>query len=63
MAWAGAVAGLNDELRSNAAELGYTTDLKQIVREVVQRLDAEYGASLAEVLREPMGSQAAKAPR
>jgi len=37
--------------------------LKQIVREVVLRLDAEYGAALAEVLREPMGSQAAKAPR
>lgn len=58
LAWAGAAAGLNDQLRRSVHDIGYGTDLKWIVREVVQRIDAEYRTSVAEVLREPVSAPA-----
>jgi hypothetical protein len=53
LAWGGALAGLADQLRADGADIGYGTDLKRIVGEVVERIDTEYRATVAAVLREP----------
>jgi hypothetical protein len=52
LAWGGALAGLADKLRPEAEQMSDTTELKRVAENVVNRINTDYRASEAAILRQ-----------